>query len=304
MGHHHGCGDHSHAHHANQKALLISFFLILSFLVVEIIGGILTNSLALISDAGHMLSDAAALGLSLLALKMGEKQASEMKTYGYKRFEILAALLNGVTLLLISVYIFYEAYHRFFDPPKVMSFGMLTVAGIGLIVNVLAAWILMKGDRSENLNLRSAFLHVLGDLLGSAGAIVAGLLILLFDWNIADPIVSVLVSVLVLISGWRVTKESVHILMEGRPVHIDLQEVKNKLLSLSGVTSVHDLHIWSITSGFPALSCHLVVDSRIDRDHVLHEAKAMLQKHFGIQHSTIQIEGEQMKKCTETDICN
>ncbi|WP_153127050.1 cation diffusion facilitator family transporter [Peribacillus tepidiphilus] len=304
MGHHHGHGSHSHVHHTNKRALLISFFLIFSFLVVELIGGILTNSLALISDAAHMLSDAAALGLSLLALKIGEKQANETKTYGYKRFEILAALLNGVTLLLISVYIFYEAYHRFFDPPEVMSFGMLTIAGIGLLVNILAAWILTKGDTNENLNLRSAFLHVLGDLLGSVGAIVAGLLILFFGWNIADPIASVLVSVLVLISGWRVTKESIHILMEGRPVHIDLQEVKSKLVSLSGVTSVHDLHIWSITSGFPALSCHLVVHSRIDRDQVLYEAKAMLQKHFGIQHSTIQIEGEQSKKCTETDTCN
>jgi cobalt-zinc-cadmium efflux system protein len=302
MEHQHSHGSHSHAHQANRKALLYSFFLILSFLIVELIGGILTNSLALLSDTGHMLSDAAALGFSLLALKVGEKKANETKTYGYKRFEILAALLNGLTLLLISVFIFYEAYHRFYQPPKVMSSGMLTVAGIGLIVNILAAWILMKGDKSENLNIRSAFLHVMGDLLGSIGAIVAGLLILLFGWNIADPIASVLVSVLIMISGWRIAKDSIHILMEGRPSNIDLQEVKNQLLSLSGVTNIHDLHVWSITSDFPALSCHLVVRSQIDRDQVLYEAKEKLEKHFGIQHTTIQI--EETKKCKEIDVCN
>lgn len=302
MGHHHSHGSHSHAHHANRKALLYSFFLIFSFLIVELIGGIMTNSLALLSDTGHMLSDAAALGFSLLALKIGEKQANETKTYGYKRFEILAALLNGLTLLFISVLIFYEAYHRFYYPPKVMSSGMLTVAGIGLIVNILAAWILMKGDKNDNLNIRSAFLHVLGDLLGSIGAIVAGLLIWLFGWNIADPIASALVSVLIMISGWRIVKDSIHILMEGRPSNIDLQEVKNQLLSLAGVTNVHDLHVWSITSDFPALSCHLVVRPQIDRDQLLYEAREKLHKQFGIHHTTIQI--EETKKCTEVDICN
>src|SRR4051795_10610584 len=212
-GHHHG-HNHSHGHSANKKALFLSFLLITAFMVVEVIGGLLTNSLALLADAGHMLSDAAALGLSFFALKLGERKASQVKTFGYKRFEIIAAALNGLTLIIISLYIFYEAFQRFFDPPEVQSTGMLMISVTGLLVNIIAAWILMKGDKDENLNVRSAFLHVLGDMLGSVGAIVAALMIMFFGWGIADPIASVIVAVLILISGSRVTKDSFHILME------------------------------------------------------------------------------------------
>jgi len=164
MGHHHGHShghNHSHGHTGNKKALFFSFLLIASFMIVEVVGGILTNSLALLSDAGHMLSDAAALGLSLFAIKLGERKASASKTYGYKRFEIIAAALNGLTLIVISVYIFYEAYQRFWNPPEVLSGGMLIISSIGLLVNIVAAWILMRGDKEENLNVRSAFLHVI-----------------------------------------------------------------------------------------------------------------------------------------------
>ncbi|MFU0791707.1 cation diffusion facilitator family transporter [Cerasibacillus sp. JNUCC 74] len=284
--------DHGHHHHttSNKKVLFFSFLLITFFMIVEAVGGFLTNSLALLSDAGHMLSDAAALGLSLLAFKIGERQATYSKTYGYRRVEIIAAFINGLTLIIISLYIFYEAFQRFIEPPNV-SASMMIIAFIGLVVNIVVAWMLMRGDSQENLNIRSALLHVLGDLLGSIGAIIAGILILLFDWNIADPIASVIVALLIVISGIRVTKDSIHILMEGKPTNINVEEVKSKLMELPGIEDVHDFHIWSITSEFPALSCHLVVDNTVDRDKILIQANKLLKKHFDISHSTLQIEG-------------
>lgn len=306
MGHTHQHDHHGHGHsqQTNKKVLMISFFMIFGFMIVEVVGGLLTNSLALLSDAGHMLSDAAALGLSLLALTFGAKKANQQKTFGYRRFEILAAFINGITLLAIAVYIFWEAYGRFFQPPGVASTGMLIVASIGLLVNVFVAWLLMRGDTKENLNLRSAFLHVLGDLLGSVGAITAALLIMAFGWNIADPIASVVVAVLVLISGWRVTRDSFHILMEGKPAHIDMELAKKELLTIPGVKNVHDLHVWAITSDFPSFTCHLVVTSGTDQHDVLQKASDLVRKQFGIAHSTIQIEGDHMDLHEEDDHCN
>ncbi|MDL4840442.1 cation diffusion facilitator family transporter [Aquibacillus rhizosphaerae] len=304
MGHSHDHNhQHGHHHNANKKALLISFLLIFTFMIVEVIGGFITNSLALLSDAGHMLSDAAALGLSLFAIKFGEKAATSNKTYGYKRFEIIAAFINGITLLGISVYIFWEAYHRFFEPPNVSS-GMLIIAVIGLIINIIVAWILLQGDTHDNLNMRSALLHVFGDLLGSVGAIIAGVLIIMFNWNIADPIASVIVAMLILISGWRVTKDSFHVLMEGIPNNINIDDVEEKLLKIAGVNSVHDLHVWTITSDFPSLTCHLVVKKDIDRDHLLNEASNLLHDTFEIKHTTIQIEGETSNIRNHEDCCN
>jgi cobalt-zinc-cadmium efflux system protein len=295
MGHHHGHSHghghgHSHGNSNNKKALFLSFLLIATFMVIEVIGGILTNSLALLSDAGHMLSDAAALGLSLFAIKLGERKASESKTYGYKRFEIIAAALNGLTLIIISIYIFYEAYHRFLNPPEVLSGGMLIISTIGLLVNILAAWILMRGDKDENLNVRSAFLHVIGDMLGSVGAIVAALFMIFFGWGIADPIASVIVAILIIISGFRVTKDSFHILMEGTPAHLEMDKVKKALLDIPHVTEVHDMHIWSITSGMPMLSCHMVIAGDGIHDSILHHAQSILHDDFEIEHSTIQVE--------------
>lgn len=283
--------NHNHTHNANKKSLFISFILIATFMVVEVIGGIMTNSLALLSDAGHMLSDAVALGLSLAAFKFGEKAASSDKTYGYKRFEILAAFLNGLTLVGISVFIFYEAICRFFDPPQVIGAGMMTISVIGLIINILVAWILMKGDTSENLNMRSAFLHVLGDLLGSVGAIIAALLIIFLGWNIADPIASVIVAALILVSGWRVLKDAIHILMEGKPANVDTEEIKKFFQQQEGVKEVHDLHVWAITSDFNALTAHLTVSEEADRDKILADIEHYLQENFLLEHSTIQLEG-------------
>lgn len=247
--------EHNHTHGANKKTLMISFIIITGYMIIEAIGGILTNSLALLADAGHMLSDSISLGVGLLAFILGEKAADYSKTYGYKRFEILAAVFNGVTLVLIAIYIFYEAYQRFTDPPEVASTGMLIIATIGLLVNILVAWILMRGgDTKENLNIRAAFLHVIGDLLGSVGAIIAALMILFFNWGWADPLASVIVAVLVLISGWRVTKDAVHVLMEGTPKNVEIDAVIKTIESIPGVNNMHDLHVWSITGSVAKLN--------------------------------------------------
>ncbi|ALS76583.1 cation transporter [Planococcus rifietoensis] len=287
--------SHDHSHSRNKKTLLIAFLIITSYMVVEAVGGYLTNSLALLADAGHMLSDSISLGVGYLAFSIGEKAADQMKTYGYKRFEILAAVFNGVTLVLISLYIFYEAYHRFSDPPEIATSGMLAIAVIGLLVNILVAWILMRGgDTKENLNLRAAFLHVLSDLLGSVGAITAALLIIFFGWAWADPLASVVVAILVLISGWRVTKEAVHVLMEGTPKNVDLEQVAQTIEALPAVKSIHDLHVWSITSGKNAMSGHVVVKEHIsfkDSQQVLRDIEhALLELKIG--HVTVQLENE------------
>lgn len=287
--------EHDHTHSANKKTLLISFIIITTYMVIEAIGGFLTNSLALLADAGHMLSDSISLGVGLLAFILGEKAADYSKTYGYKRFEILAALFNGVTLVLIAIYIFYEAYQRFTDPPEVASTGMLIIATIGLLINILVAWLLMRGgDTKENLNIRAAFLHVLGDLLGSVGAIVAALMIIFFNWGWADPLASVIVAVLVLISGWRVTKESIHVLMEGTPKNVEIDAVIKTIESIPGVNNMHDLHVWSITSGKNALSCHVVVDGTIFVQESQEMLKTIEQKleDENIGHVTIQIESD------------
>lgn len=295
MGHEHG-HNHTHTHSANKQALLIAFIIIASFMIVEVIGGVLTNSLALLSDAGHMLSDAISLGVGVLAFKFGEKVANYSKTYGYKRFEILAAVFNGATLVIISVFIFYEAIQRFVEPPEISSTGMLVIAFIGLLVNILVAWMLMrKGDTKENLNLRAAFLHVIGDMLGSVGAIVAAILIIFFDWSWADSLASIIVATIVLVGGIRVTRDSVHVLMEGTPQNINIDQIINMFKGTSGIIGIHDLHVWCITSGQNALSCHIVVEENL----TIEESQKLLKSieheliHLGIGHMTVQVENKQ-----------
>lgn len=293
MEHHHH-HSHSHSHASNKRALLIGFLITSAFMLVEAVGGFLTNSLALLSDAGHMLSDAVSLGIGVLAFALSEKVADYSRTYGYKRIEILAAVFNGVTLLFISGFIFVEAIQRFSEPEAVSSLGMLTIATIGLIVNIVVAWILHKGDTEGNLNLRAAFLHVIGDMLGSVGAIIAGLLIMFFDWNWADPLASIIVGILVLISGWRVTRDSLHVLMEGTPKDIKLENVIETIKKVPGIRSIHDLHVWTITSGHNALSCHAVVDGNIsirESQEILRDLEHQLL-HQNIHHVTIQLEND------------
>lgn len=296
MGHNHA---HHHHHHGtgNKKALFQAFLLIAVFMFVEVAGGILTNSLALLSDAGHMLSDAAALGLSLYAIILGEKKATQRNTYGYRRFEIIAASLNGITLLLIAFYIVYESIQRFLQPPEIQGLGMLTIAILGLLVNIGAAFLLMRGDR-ENLNVKSAYLHVLGDTLGSIGAIVAALLIYFLGWTYADPIASLIVAVLIAVSGCRVTKEAFHILMEGAPASIDQESLMKRLSQIEGVGNVHDLHIWSLTSEMPMLTCHLLI-KHDQHEVILQEAQRITNEEFGIKHCTIQVERED-ERCTHS----
>lgn len=273
----------------NKKVLKWTFFLIAGFMIVEVVGGIMTNSLALLSDAGHMLSDAAALALSYVALSIGQRDVTGKKTFGYRRFEIFAALINGLTLIALSLYIFYEAIQRFSEPPAVASKGMLIVATLGLLVNIVAAYILQRGD-NENLNVKSAFLHVLGDILGSVGAITAALLILFFGWNLADPIASMIVAVLIIISGYRVTRDSFNILMESAPENLPSEDVQAKLLTVEEVVEVVDLHIWSITSDFPSLTCHVIVNEQADEQIVLRKIQNLLHDEFDLHHMTIQIE--------------
>ncbi|WP_153733277.1 cation diffusion facilitator family transporter [Sporosarcina obsidiansis] len=290
MGHDH---SHDHTHGANKKVLLISFLIITSYMLVEAVGGFLTNSLALLADAGHMLSDSISLAIALLAFKLGEKVASKSKTFGYKRFEVLAAVINGVTLIAISLYIFYEAIMRFPNPPEVATTGMLIVSSIGLAVNVLVAWIMLRSaDVEENLNMKGAYLHVISDMLGSIGAIAAALFMMFFGWGWADPLASVIVAILVLRSGYYVTKSGLHVLMEGTPQNVEINEVIQTIRNVKGVQSVHDLHVWSITSGLNALSCHAVVDERMTiaaSEQLLRNFEHDLL-HQNIHHVTIQLE--------------
>jgi cobalt-zinc-cadmium efflux system protein len=295
MHHHHHGHDHTHHHddirEGNKKGLTIALLITTGIMVLEFFGGLITNSLALLSDSGHMLSDASSLALSLVAFWFAARPPSRNKTYGFYRFEILAALFNGVTLFVIAGFIVWEAYERMINPPTVASGSMMIIASIGLIANLLSAWALMrKGDVKDNVNLRSAYLHVIGDALGSVGAIIAGLFMLLFSWYIADPIISVIVALLILKSAWGIIKHTIHILMEGTPVTVNAKDVENSLLQINGVRDIHDLHIWTITSGLDSLSCHILIEDDKDEQDVLQQAISIIEDTFKIEHTTIQIE--------------
>ncbi|NOV01270.1 cation diffusion facilitator family transporter [Paenibacillus planticolens] len=295
-GHHHGHGHHHHGHDGSKQGLIIALCITLGIMILEFIGGLWTNSLALLSDSGHMLSDAGSLFLSLVALWFAAKPSSASKSFGFHRVEILTALFNAVTLFLIAGFIIWEAFDRFFNPPVVASGSMMIIACIGLLANLLSAWSLMrKGDVHSNLNLRSAYLHILGDALGSVGAIVAGAVMLIFGWYAADPIISVIVALLILKGAWAVLKSTIHILMEGTPAEISLGEVKQELESIDGVINVHDLHIWTITSGLDALSCHLLIADDQDSQSILQQAIHRMEERFRISHTTIQIENSTNK---------
>jgi cobalt-zinc-cadmium efflux system protein len=251
----------------------------------------LTNSLALLSDAGHMLSDIAALALSLFAFRIAKRPATVSSTYGYHRAEILAALFNGLTLWLIVGVIFAAAYNRFLDPPAVKSYGMMIVASLGLVVNIVAGAVLY-GFHHHNLNLRGAFLHVVSDALGSVGAIVAGLVMLLTGWYVADPVISILIGLLILHSSWSLVKESLSVLMQAVPKGIRLEEVQQALEGVEGVSKVHDLHVWAVTSDIYTLSAHAVVENGGDFHQVLNDIEDTLKERFNIEHTTIQLEIE------------
>jgi cobalt-zinc-cadmium efflux system protein len=272
----------------HRKRLKLALVLAAVYMLAEVVGGILSNSLALLADAGHMLTDVAALGLSLFAIWAAQRPATPKRTYGYHRMEILAALANGATLVAMAALIFAEAYRRWSNPPSVKGGLMLAVACGGLVVNLASLWIL-RGGRKESLNVRGAFLHVVTDTLGSVQAIAAGVVISAFGWNWADPLASVLIGMLVIVSSWGLLKESVGVLMEGVPQHLHLDEVAEVMAGVPGVTAVHDLHVWTITSGFVALSAHVVVEPDCP-DDVLWRVRTAIHDRFGIDHSTIQVE--------------
>ncbi len=255
----------------------------------EAIGGWFANSLSLIADAGHMLTDVAALSLTLLAIWFAARPATSKKTFGYYRLEILAAFVNGIALVLISLWIIYEAYERWSAPPAVKGFELTVIAVGGLVINIVCAK-LLHGGHEHDLNVRGAYLHVLGDLLGSVAAIIAGALILAFGWLWADALCSVLISLIIIFGAWNLIKESVNVLLEGTPAHINLRAVEDEIRQTENVRDVHDLHVWTITSGMEALSVHVVHEDLIVSSELLASIKTKIHDKFGIDHLTIQLE--------------
>ena len=277
--------------HTETLRLKLALAISCIYFFAELIGGFLTNSLALLSDAGHMLSDIAALALSLFAFRIAKRPATVSSTYGYHRAEILAALFNGLTLWLIVGVIFAAAYNRFLDPPAVESYGMMIVASLGLVVNVVAGAVLY-GSHHHNLNLRGAFLHVVSDALGSVGAIAASVIMLFTGWYVADPVISILIGLLILHSSWNLVKESLSVLMQAVPKGIRLEDVQQALEGVEGVSKVHDLHVWAVTSDIFTLSAHAVVENGGDFHQVLNGIEDTLKERFNIEHTTIQLETE------------
>jgi cobalt-zinc-cadmium efflux system protein len=287
-GHGHEGGD---GHGSSSRRLALVLALTATYTVVEAVGGVLTGSLALLADAGHMLSDVAALALALFAGWLAGHSTTPERTFGFKRAEVLAALANGVALVAISIWILVEAYRRISEPPEILGGGMLAVAVVGLLVNVGGAAILFSGRR-ENLNIAAAFRHVMADVLGSIGAIVAAVVILLTGWRYADPLVSVAIAVLVLASSWSILREAVRILLEAAPPGVDADTVGRAMAERDGIVEVHDLHIWTISSGFPALAAHVMVSPGDDCHARRRELELLLHDSFGIEHTTLQVDHE------------
>ena len=281
--------DHSHGS-SNERGLRTALALTGGFLVAEVIGAFVTNSLALLSDAAHMVTDVAALVIALIALQLTKRPADSKRTFGYYRFEILAAVVNAVLLFLAAVYILVEAYRRFQSPPEIATSGMLIVAVIGLLVNLISMRVL-RGGAESSLNMKGAYLEVWSDALGSLGVIGAALLIRFTGWWQADPVVAVLIGLWVLPRTWTLLSESINVLLEGVPQGLALDEIHNALLCIPGIQDVHDLHVWSITTGKNTITAHVTLNEPgEDEQRILSQARALIQSRFGITHSTIQIE--------------
>lgn len=258
-------------------------------MLAEAVGGWLTNSLALIADAGHMLTDVAAMSLTLAAIWFASRPATAKKTFGYYRLEILAAFVNGIALVLLSFWVIYEAIDRWNSPPEINGLRMMMIAAGGLVVNIIAARLLHSGHKHD-LNMRGAWLHVMGDLLGSVAAVVAGVLIATLGWFWADPATSILISLIIIFGSWRLISDSVNVLLEGTPRHIDLSTVESVIVETEGVSGVHDLHVWTISSGIDALSAHISHGESVAHSELLVRVRDRLHERFGIDHLTIQME--------------
>jgi cobalt-zinc-cadmium efflux system protein len=284
--------NHDHRHHSasnSWRRLSVVLFLTALYMVAEVAGAIWTGSLALLADAGHMFTDVAALILALSAVWFGSRPATSKKTFGYYRLEIIAALVNGVALVVMSLLIFYGAYERWFEPFVVRSGPMMVVAAGGLTVNLVCAWIL-QGGHEVDLNIRGAWMHVMGDALGSVAAILAGACMALFGWYQADALFSVVIGLLIIWGSVRLIRESTNVLLEGTPAHINLAAVEDAILATQGVADVHDLHVWTITSGRDALSAHVIHSRSISQPDLLRELRTKLHDRFGVDHLTIQME--------------
>lgn len=275
----------------HKKNLLIVLCLSGTYMIAEVIGGIVTQSLALLADAAHMLTDVVGLFLAFIAIKIGERKADPGKTFGYYRTEILAAVINAVILLGISLYVLYEAYQRFQDPPAVQSKTMLIVAGIGLVVNIVGMIILRK-DSEGSLNMKGAYFEVLSDMLTSIGVMIAGVIMLTTGWYYADPIISAAIGLLIFPRTWRLLKEAVNVLLEGTPKDVDIHQLRQSLEKVSGVKNVHDLHVWSLTSSVNAMSAHIVKDNGTAQNQLLKTLTEVTTSNFKISHTTFQIEEE------------
>lgn len=291
----------SHSASAASRGLKIALAVVLVVMALEIIGGILSNSLALLGDAGHMLVDALALGLSLFAIAIARRPATPSRTYGYHRVGVMAALANGITLALVAIYIFYEAYQRFLTPPVVNSSLMLLVAAVGLVANLVALLLLRRASR-RNLNIKAAFWHILGDTISSIGVIVAGIVISITGWGIVDPIIAVFIGCIILWGAVRLVIESTDILLEAVPRDIEVDEVIETIREVPGVEGIHDIHIWTITSDMHALSAHLVIeDQTVSRSaEVVRAINRDLAQYFNIGHTTLQLE---CRSCPTGFVC-
>ena len=302
--HHHNHGEeHSHQHHL-QKKFKIAIFVTFCVFLIELIGGIWSGSLALLSDAAHVLSDVVSLLISWFAIYLSTRPATSFRTYGYHRTEVFAAFLNGVTLIGISIWIFFEAYHRYMAPNEIKVTGMFIVACIGFTANMIILWQL-HGESHGNLNVRSAFLHVVGDTLSSVAVVIGGVVILWTGWTPIDTILSILIGGIILISAINVTKEAVYILLENSPRNADADTVAEHLCNLDSVKGIHDMHVWSLCSNYSALSAHVVIHEHttLPYDQILKQINTELIERFGIHHTTLQLENV---ACTpETDLlCN
>ena len=305
VGHRHRHGSEGHDHsgewrQASKRRLTTALILISGYMVAEVIGGMLSGSLALMADAGHMLTDAASIGLALGAMQLASRPTSPQRTFGYHRIEILAALLNALTLWLIAGWVIIEAFDRFRNVPDVDGGLMLSVGAVGLVVNVVAAWILHRSAK-HSVNVEGAFRHIMADLLGSVGVVVSGVLVWAFGWTLADPILSVFIGILILLSTWRLLAKVVHVLLEGAPEHIDVYRLASEMKEVEGVVLIHDIHVWTIAPGYDALTAHAVIDPDYpgsDVEPVLRRLRKIASRDFGIQHITIQVE-QSRDGCTE-----
>jgi cobalt-zinc-cadmium efflux system protein len=286
MGH-----DHAHSHNEDRRSGRLSGALVITFvyMIAEAVGGWYTNSLALVADAGHMLTDVAALGLTLGAIWFASRPATAKKTFGWYRLEILAAFVNGLVLVLLSIWVVYEAIERWEAPPQVLGLPMTIVAAGGLVANLISAK-LLHSDHKHDLNMHGAWLHIMGDLLGSAAAVIAGVLIIAKGWLWADPVTSIAISVIIVVGAIRLVLDSVNILLEGTPAHIDLNSITRSIMSLEGVEGLHDLHVWTISSGRDALSVHITHSNGVVHSELLGLVRDALQTNYGIDHLTIQME--------------